>query len=48
MGLEDFMGYTVELMDLIKRVEKTRPERVMKKKAGQEFPALTQIGRAHV
>lgn len=35
------MGYTVELMDLIKRVEKTRPERVIKKKAGQEFPALT-------
>jgi len=35
------MGYTPELMDLIKRVEKTRPERVARKKAGQEFPALT-------
>ncbi|MGD9819360.1 MAG: succinate dehydrogenase/fumarate reductase flavoprotein subunit, partial [Desulfomonilaceae bacterium] len=35
------MGYTSELMELIKRVEKTRPERVVKKKDGQEFPALT-------
>jgi len=35
------MGYTPELMELIKRVEKTRPERVARKKAGEEFPALT-------
>lgn len=35
------MGYTPELMELIKKVEKTRPERVAKKKAGHEFPALT-------
>ena len=35
------MGYTAELMEFIKRVEKTRPERVAKKKAGEEFPALT-------
>ena len=35
------MGYTNDLLDLIKRVEKTRPERVARKKAGQEFPALT-------
>ncbi len=35
------MAYTPELMALIKKVEKTRPERVARKKAGQEFPALT-------
>lgn len=35
------MGYPAELMDLIKRVEKTRPARVARKKAGEEFPALT-------
>lgn len=35
------MAYTAELMELIKRVEKTRPERVARKKAGVEFPALT-------
>jgi succinate dehydrogenase / fumarate reductase flavoprotein subunit/L-aspartate oxidase len=35
------MGYTPDLMELIKKVEKTRPERVARKKDGQEFPALT-------
>jgi len=35
------MGYTADLMELIKRVEKTRPDRVERKKAGQEYPALT-------
>ncbi len=35
------MGYTAELLELIKKVEKTRPERVARKKAGQEFRALT-------
>ena len=35
------MAYTPDLMALIKKVEKTRPERVARKKAGQEFPALT-------
>ena len=35
------MGYTPELMELIKRVEKTRPERVVRKKEGLEFQALT-------
>lgn len=35
------MGYPQELMDVIKRVEKTRPARVARKKAGEEFPALT-------
>jgi len=39
------MGYTAELMELIKRVEKTRSERVAKKKAGHEFPALTLAER---
>jgi len=35
------MAYTPELMELIKRVERTRPERVERKRAGEEFPALT-------
>ena len=35
------MGYTQELLELIKQVEKTRPERVVRKKAGEEFRALT-------
>jgi succinate dehydrogenase/fumarate reductase flavoprotein subunit len=35
------MAYTPDLMALIKKVEKTRPERVARKKAGQEFQALT-------
>lgn len=40
------MGYTTELLALIKKVEKTRPERVARKKAGQEFTALTLEQRA--
>jgi succinate dehydrogenase/fumarate reductase flavoprotein subunit len=35
------MAYTPDLMALIKKVEKTRPERVARKKGGQEFRALT-------
>lgn len=35
------MGYTQDLLDLIKKVEATRPIRVERKKAGQEFQALT-------
>ena len=35
------MGYTPDLLESIKKVEKTRAERVAKKRAGQEFPALT-------
>jgi len=35
------MSYTPELRELIKRVEKTRPERVERKKRGEEFPALS-------
>jgi len=40
------MGYTAELLQLIKRVDKTRPERVARKKAGVEFTALTLDQRA--
>ncbi|NTV80303.1 MAG: succinate dehydrogenase/fumarate reductase flavoprotein subunit, partial [Candidatus Aminicenantes bacterium] len=35
------MPYTPELQELIKTVEKTRPARVEKKRAGQEFPAMS-------
>ncbi|MDA8407242.1 MAG: FAD-binding protein [Deltaproteobacteria bacterium] len=35
------MGYTPDLLELIKKVEKTRQLRVNRKKAGEEFPALT-------
>ncbi len=35
------MPYTQELKELIKIVEKTRPERVEKKRRGEEFPAMT-------
>ena len=35
------MGYTTDLLELIKKVEKTRQVRVARKKAGEEFPALT-------
>ncbi len=35
------MGYTPELLESIKKVEKTRADRVARKKAGEEFPALT-------
>jgi succinate dehydrogenase/fumarate reductase flavoprotein subunit len=40
------MAYTPELMQLIKKVEKTRPDRVARKKAGEEFPALSLEERA--
>jgi succinate dehydrogenase / fumarate reductase flavoprotein subunit/L-aspartate oxidase len=35
------MPYTPELKKMIKIVEKTRPERVEKKKRGEEFPAMS-------
>jgi succinate dehydrogenase / fumarate reductase flavoprotein subunit/L-aspartate oxidase len=35
------MGYTADLLESIKQVEKTRPERTARKKADKEFPALT-------
>jgi succinate dehydrogenase / fumarate reductase flavoprotein subunit/L-aspartate oxidase len=39
------MGYTPELRKLIQVVEKTRPERVARKKAGGEFPMLSLAER---
>jgi len=39
------MGYTPELKNLIKIVEKTRPERVERKKRGEEMPALSLAER---
>jgi succinate dehydrogenase/fumarate reductase flavoprotein subunit len=35
------MPYTPELKELIKKVEKTRPVRVEKKRQGEEFPAMS-------
>jgi len=35
------MPYTPELRELIKVVEKTRPERVARKKRGEEFPTMS-------
>ena len=35
------MAYTPELQKMIKFVEKTRPARVEKKRAGEEFPAMS-------
>jgi succinate dehydrogenase/fumarate reductase flavoprotein subunit len=35
------MAYTPELKELIKRVEKTRPERVERKRRGEEFPPMS-------
>jgi succinate dehydrogenase/fumarate reductase flavoprotein subunit len=35
------MPYTPELKELIKKVEKSRPARVEKKRAGSEFPAMS-------
>ncbi len=42
------MGYPDGLKQLIKRVEATRPERIARKKAGQEFPALSLEDRHKV
>ncbi len=39
------MGYPEALKELIKVVEKTRPERVERKKASEEFPALSMDER---
>ena len=39
------MGYPEGLKELIKVVEKTRPERVERKKASEEFPALSMDER---
>ncbi len=42
------MGYTPELNELIKIVEKTRPERIRQIKAGHSFPKLSLEERAEV
>jgi len=42
------MPYPDSLKELIKRVEATRPERIEKKKAGEEFPALSLDDRHKV
>ncbi len=42
------MGYPESLKNLIKKVEETRPDRVEKKKAGIEIPAMTLDERAAV
>jgi len=39
------VGYTRELLELIKKVEATRPERIARAKAGQDFPPLSLDGR---
>ena len=38
-------GYTPALMELIKKVEATRPARVEKARKGEHFPALTMEER---
>ncbi|NQT71569.1 MAG: FAD-binding protein [Chloroflexi bacterium] len=40
------MGYPESLKNLIKKIEETRPDRVEKKKAGIEIPAMTLDERA--
>ncbi|MDP8208392.1 MAG: FAD-binding protein [Candidatus Electryonea clarkiae] len=42
------MPYPDSLKQLIKKVEETRPERIVKKKAGEEFPALSLDDRGKV
>ena len=42
------MPYTEELKRLIKVVEKTRPERVARKKRGEEFPTMTLEERERI
>ncbi|MBD3167311.1 FAD-binding protein, partial [bacterium] len=42
------MGYPDSLKALIKKVEETRPARVERKKAGEEFPARTLDERKEV
>ncbi|MFC1915386.1 FAD-binding protein [Chloroflexota bacterium] len=42
------MPYTDELKNLIKMVEKTRPERIARKKRGEEFPAMSLDEREEI
>jgi succinate dehydrogenase / fumarate reductase flavoprotein subunit/L-aspartate oxidase len=42
------MPYTAELNELIKKVEKTRPQRVERKRRGEEFTAMTLQERSDI
>ncbi|RLB69205.1 MAG: succinate dehydrogenase/fumarate reductase flavoprotein subunit [Deltaproteobacteria bacterium] len=42
------MGYTPEMLDLIKKVEASRPERLERSRKGVDFEALTLAGREDV
>jgi succinate dehydrogenase / fumarate reductase flavoprotein subunit/L-aspartate oxidase len=42
------MPYTPELKELIKKVEKTRPARVERKRRGEEFPAMSLQERGEI
>jgi len=42
------MPYTPELNELIKKVEKTRPERVERKRRGEEFPPMSLKERTDI
>ena len=42
------MPYPEELKRLIQRVEKTRMERVARKKRGEEFPAMSLLERTEI
>ncbi|MCD6535014.1 MAG: FAD-binding protein [Deltaproteobacteria bacterium] len=42
------MGYTPEMLDLIKKVEASRPERLERSKKGLDFEPLTLAGREEV
>jgi len=41
-------GYTPEMLDLIKRVEATRPQRLAEARAGNDFPAMSMDQRTEV
>ena len=41
-------GYTPEMLDLIKKVEESRPQRLAESKAGQAFPAMSMDARDEV
>lgn len=45
---EEAVPYPEALRDLIKRVEKTRPERVARKRRGQEFPPMSLQERQQI
>ena len=41
-------GYTPEMLDLIKRVEASRPQRLAEARAGNDFPAMSLDQRQEV